>query len=72
MKALWKCEYEKSIAEEPIQTLIMESEDVDLLKQKGYEIAQDKKSPDSWWVHGPNEMRQYQMELSDGSILTIR
>jgi len=72
MKSLWKCSPETNESGEPIHTLIMEHDDVEILKQEGAAIAQANSSPNSRWVWGPNTRKQYQMELGDGSILTIR
>ena len=72
MNTLWVCEVKPDAVGEPVYLRIMESEDIAALKQRGCEIADERGVKVTSWIRGPRSMEQYQMELGDGSILTIR
>lgn len=72
MKTLWICETIPDAVGEPIYKRIMESENDGELKQRGCEIAEERGQRDASWVRWPDDPVQYQMELEDGSLLTIR
>ena len=63
---------EQNAAGEPSEKLIRESDDLDVLKAEGLEIAKQLGATDALWVWGPSKTHHSLEVIHEGCYLTIR